>query len=112
MMMRDGRTGSSGSSSAVINPRESERQDYSTATELAKPKQAQFGMIGLGVMGRNLALNVEEKGFPVAVWNLETEWVEKFVQENNDKQITGTVTLEDFVSSVERPRRIMMMIKA
>jgi 6-phosphogluconate dehydrogenase len=82
------------------------------ATELAKPKQAQFGMIGLGVMGRNLALNVEEKGFPVAVWNLETEWVEKFVQENREKQITGTSTLEDFVGSLERPRRIMMMIKA
>ncbi len=69
-------------------------------------------MIGLGVMGRNLALNVEEKGFPVAVWNLETEWVEKFVEENREKQITGTVTLEEFVRSLERPRRIMMMIKA
>ena len=82
------------------------------ATELAKPKQAQFGMIGLGVMGRNLALNVEEKGFSVAVWNLETEWVEKFVQENRERQFTGTITLEDFVRSLERPRRIMMMIKA
>jgi 6-phosphogluconate dehydrogenase len=82
------------------------------ATDKAKVKQAQFGMIGLGVMGRNLALNVEEKGYPVAVWNLETEWVDKFVQENTDKQFTGTVTLEDFVSSLERPRRIMMMIKA
>ena len=69
-------------------------------------------MIGLGVMGRNLALNVEEKGFPVAVWNLETDWVEKFVQENREKQITGAVTLEEFVRSLERPRRIMMMIKA
>ena len=82
------------------------------ATEIAKPKQAHFGMIGLGVMGRNLALNVEEKGFPVAVWNLETEWVEKFVEENRDKQFTGAVTLEEFVRSIERPRRIMMMIKA
>jgi len=42
---------------------------------------AQFGMIGLAVMGRNLALNVEEHGFPVAVWNLETEVVDGFVSE-------------------------------
>src|SRR5207244_3425757 len=41
--------------------------------------QAQFGMIGLGVMGENLALNIEEHGFPVAVWNLEGEWVDRFV---------------------------------
>ena len=41
--------------------------------------QAQFGMIGLGVMGENLALNIEEHGFPVAVWNLETEKVDEFV---------------------------------
>lgn len=82
------------------------------ASEIAKEKKAQFGMIGLGVMGRNLALNVEEKGYPVAVWNLETEWIDKFIQENTDKQITGTVTLEEFVGSLERPRRIMMMIKA
>ena len=36
---------------------------------------SQFGIIGLGTMGRNLALNIEEHGFPVAVWNLETEWI-------------------------------------
>src|SRR5438105_15620928 len=74
--------------------------------------QAQFGMIGLGVMGENLALNVEEHGFPVAVWNLEGEWVDRFVQKNPGKQITGTKTFADFVAALERPRRIMMMIKA
>jgi len=74
--------------------------------------QAQFGMIGLGVMGRNLALNVEEHGFPVALWNLETEWVDEFIGENQAKAFIGTKTLEDFVASLERPRRIMMMIKA
>src|ERR1044071_7026798 len=78
----------------------------------AKAKTAQFGMIGLGVMGRNLALNVEEHGFPVAVWNLEPEWVDSFVNENADKQFIGTKTLADFVRNLERPRRIMMMIKA
>ena len=82
------------------------------STEEAKAKQAQFGMIGLAVMGRNLALNVEEHGFPVAVWNLETDWVDAFVNENPEKQFIGTKTLEEFVAALERPRRIMMMIKA
>jgi 6-phosphogluconate dehydrogenase len=77
-----------------------------------RAKQAQFGMIGLAVMGRNLALNVEEHGFPVAVWNLETEWVDSFVNENPGKQFIGTKSVEEFVRSLERPRRIMMMIRA
>jgi 6-phosphogluconate dehydrogenase len=77
-----------------------------------KAKQAQFGMIGLAVMGRNLALNVEEHGFPVAVWNLETEWVDSFVNENPGKQFIGTKSVEEFVRSLERPRRMMMMIRA
>ena len=82
------------------------------SSEHAKAKQAQFGMIGLAVMGRNLALNVEEHGFPVAVWNLETEWVDSFLAENPGKQFIGARTLEQFVADLERPRRIMMMIKA
>jgi 6-phosphogluconate dehydrogenase len=77
-----------------------------------RAKQAQFGMIGLAVMGRNLALNVEEHGYPVAVWNLETERVDSFVNENSGKQLVGTKTVEDFVRSLERPRRMMMMIRA
>jgi 6-phosphogluconate dehydrogenase len=81
-------------------------------SEQTEPKQAQFGMIGLAVMGRNLALNVEEHGFPVAVWNLETQWVDSFVNEYQGKQIIGTKTLGDFARALERPRRIMMMIKA
>ena len=74
--------------------------------------RAQFGMIGLGVMGENLALNIEEHGFPVAVWNLEGEWVDRFVAKNEGKQLVGTKTFEEFVAALERPRRIMMMIKA
>ncbi len=73
---------------------------------------SQFGMIGLGVMGENLALNVEDHGFSVAVWNLEGEWVDKFVNKNTGRKITGTKTFEEFVKNLERPRRIMMMIKA
>src|ERR1051325_11985242 len=78
----------------------------------AKAKQAQFVMIGLAVMGRNLALNVEEHGFPVAVWNLETEWVDKFVNDYSGKQFVGTKNIEEFVRALERPRRMMMMIRA
>jgi 6-phosphogluconate dehydrogenase len=74
--------------------------------------QAQFGMIGLGVMGQNLALNIEEHGFRVAVWNLETEWVDRFLGENSGKNFVGTKSFEEFSRSMERPRRIMMMIKA
>ena len=74
--------------------------------------RAQFGMIGLGVMGSNLALNVEEHGFTVAVWNLEPERVREFGSEHAGKKFAATTELEDFVRAVARPRRIMMMIKA
>ena len=74
--------------------------------------QAQFGMIGLAVMGMNLALNIEEHGFPVAVWNLEPERVDEFVGKNRGKQFIGTKTFADFTKALARPRRIMMMIKA
>ncbi len=75
--------------------------------------RAKFGMVGLGVMGQNLALNIVDHGFPVAVWNRETEWVDKFVAEKaKGKNVTGTKSVEEFVKALERPRRIMMMIKA
>src|SRR2546430_2320165 len=74
--------------------------------------QASFGMIGLGVMGENLALNIEEHGFPIAVWNREGDTVDRFVAKNKGKKITGTKALEEFVKAIERPRRIMLMIKA
>src|SRR5688572_28741403 len=74
--------------------------------------RAQFGMIGLGVMGANLALNVEDHGFSVAVWNREPERVREFIAQNNGKQLTGTTELQDFMRTLERPRRIMLMIKA
>jgi len=41
-----------------------------------------FGIIGLGTMGRNLALNIEEHGFPVAVWNLEADWTDAFLRDH------------------------------
>ena len=74
--------------------------------------EAHFGIIGLAVMGRNLALNIEEHGFTVAVWNRETHTAENFVSENTGKKFILASTLEEFVRALERPRRMMMMIKA
>jgi 6-phosphogluconate dehydrogenase len=75
-------------------------------------KLAQFGVIGLGVMGQNLALNIEDHGQSVAVWNLEADWIERFLQANRGRQIVGNSDLKEFVLSLEKPRRMLMMIKA
>src|SRR3954451_17065287 len=82
------------------------------STPAAGTKLAQFGVIGLSVMGENLALNIEDHGFSVAVGNLETEWTDRFVAKHQGKQFNGTKTTQAFVQSLERPRRMMMMIKA
>ena len=71
-----------------------------------------FGIIGLGTMGRNLALNIESRGVPVAVWNLETEWIDRFLAANATARFTGARTLEELAAALERPRRILMMIPA
>jgi 6-phosphogluconate dehydrogenase len=67
-------------------------------------------MIGLGTMGENLALNLMDHGTPVAVWNLETEWTDKFVAAHPDA--VGAKTLAELVRALPRPRRMLMMIKA
>jgi 6-phosphogluconate dehydrogenase len=82
------------------------------SSTISATKLSQFGVIGLGVMGQNLALNIEDHGQSVAVWNLEPEWVERFVSANEGKQIVGSSDLAQFVRSLERPRRMLMMIKA
>ena len=74
--------------------------------------QSQFGVIGLGTMGRNLALNIESRGIPVAVWNLETEWVDEFVSAHRGQAFQGTKTFVELAGALTRPRRIMMMIPA
>lgn len=71
-----------------------------------------IGMIGLGVMGRNLALNMEEKGFSVAAWDAWPEPVDRFVAASAGKQIHGFKDLEAFVKSIRRPRRIILLVKA
>ena len=73
---------------------------------------ARFGVIGLGTMGRNLALNIESRGVPVAVWNLEPEWVDDFLRDHAGQAFVGTKTFESLAAALERPRRILMMIPA
>jgi 6-phosphogluconate dehydrogenase len=72
-----------------------------------------FGLIGLAVMGENLALNVESRGFRVAVFNRTTSVVDEFVKGRAaGKQFVGCHSLEEMVKSLSRPRKIMMMVKA
>jgi 6-phosphogluconate dehydrogenase len=75
-------------------------------------EKKKIGLVGLAVMGENLALNIEEKGFPIAVWNRSIDKVASFVQRNAGKKIHGCTTPEELVSVLERPRRIIMMVKA
>ena len=75
--------------------------------------KAHFGLIGLGVMGENLVLNAERNGFSSVVYNRTYAKTEEFLAGRGaGKDIIGAATLEDFVASLERPRRILMMVKA
>lgn len=73
---------------------------------------AQIGLIGLAVMGENLALNIEEKGFPIAVFNRTVSRVDAFLSRNTGKQLIGCRSIPEFVAAIERPRRIIVMVKA
>ena len=75
--------------------------------------QCDIGLIGLAVMGENLVLNMESKGFRVAVFNRTTAVTEKFAEERaKGKNIVATRTLEEFVQALSRPRKAMIMVKA
>ncbi|MGB5134813.1 MAG: NADP-dependent phosphogluconate dehydrogenase [Prochlorococcaceae cyanobacterium] len=74
---------------------------------------AHFGLIGLGVMGENLVLNAERNGFSSVVYNRTWAKTEAFLAGRGaGKEISGARSLEEFVASLERPRRILMMVKA
>jgi 6-phosphogluconate dehydrogenase len=74
--------------------------------------KAQIGLIGLAVMGQNLVLNLERNGFTVAVFNRTTATMQDFVDSHPGKKLIATTTLEELVDSLERPRRIMIMVQA
>ena len=71
-----------------------------------------IGLIGLAVMGKNLALNIADHGYSVSVYNRSGERTNNLVNEAKDKKIVGTYSLEEFVDSLEKPRRIILMVKA
>ena len=70
------------------------------------------GVIGLAVMGKNLALNIADHGYSVAVYNRSREKTDSLLEEAKDKDIIGTYSLEEFVEALERPRKIILMVKA
>lgn len=72
-----------------------------------------IGLIGLAVMGENLVLNMDSKGFHVSVFNRTVEKVDKFMEgRGKGKNIYGARSLEDFVSSLKSPRKVFLMVKA
>jgi 6-phosphogluconate dehydrogenase len=74
---------------------------------------ADIGLIGLAVMGENLVLNMESKGFTVAVYNRSTDKVDKFLSgRGKDKKFVGAHNMAELVQAVRRPRKIMMLVKA
>ena len=76
-------------------------------------KKADIGLIGLAVMGENLVMNMESKGFTVAVFNRSTEKVTHFITGRAEgKNIIGTYSIVELINSVKKPRKIMLMVKA
>lgn len=74
--------------------------------------KAKFGMIGLGVMGRNFLLNVADSGFSCAGYDLDGEKVDALNEEGKDFDVTGVKTLEEFLEVLETPRSIMLLVPA
>jgi len=75
-------------------------------------QKSDFGLIGLAVMGQNLVLNVESRGFQVSVYNRTTAVTDQFIADNPGKKLVGAKTLEEFVGSLAIPRKIQIMVKA
>lgn len=75
-------------------------------------KKSDFGLIGLAVMGQNLVLNVESRGFQVSVYNRTTSKMTEFIGENPGRNLVGCQSLEEFVESLATPRKIQIMVQA
>ena len=72
----------------------------------------QIGVVGMAVMGRNIALNIESRGYSVALYN-RTDWkTTEVVDENPNKQLKATYSIEEFIDSLETPRKILLMVQA
>ncbi|HWC76625.1 MAG TPA: NADP-dependent phosphogluconate dehydrogenase, partial [Blastocatellia bacterium] len=79
----------------------------STKAELAK-----VGMVGLAVMGENLALNIARNGFSISVFNRDTTKVDRFLKRAGSQPVIGTRSIKEFVESLEKPRKIILLVKA
>src|SRR5262245_39350165 len=80
---------------------------------MAATPTADIGLIGLAVMGENLVLNIESRGYTVAVFNRTVSRVTDFVEgRGKGKKIAGTFSLPELVANLKRPRKVMMMVKA
>ena len=76
-------------------------------------KLLDIGLVGLAVMGENLVLNMESRGFQVSVFNRTVDKVEKFISgRGKGKKLLGAKTIEELVASLQRPRKVMLMVKA
>lgn len=75
-------------------------------------KKQQIGVVGVGVMGKSLALNFESKGFSVAVYDISQERVEGVLLEHEGKNIIGSWNVKEFINSLEQPRKILLMVNA
>lgn len=75
-------------------------------------EQPTIGVIGMAVMGKNLALNIESRGYTVAIYNRTGSKTEAVAKDHADKRLVPSYTIEDFVASLEKPRRIILMVKA
>src|SRR3954462_15315629 len=80
---------------------------------MAEQATADVGLIGLAVMGENLALNIADHGYKVAVYNRTTEVMKKFIaRENPPGGLVGCETLQEFVAAIKKPRKIIILVKA
>ncbi|MBB6454490.1 6-phosphogluconate dehydrogenase [Salirhabdus euzebyi] len=71
-----------------------------------------IGVVGVGVMGKSVALNFESKGYSVSVYDISAEKINEILEENKEKNLVGTSNIEEFVTSLEKPRKIMLMVNA
>ena len=69
-----------------------------------------IGLIGIGVMGSNIALNFSDKNIPVHVFNKSKEKINSLINKDSNTNITGTTDIEEFVNALPKPRKILMMI--
>lgn len=74
--------------------------------------EQQIGVVGMAVMGKNLALNIESRGYSVALYNRSSDKTAAVIAEHPDKRFKATFSIPEFVQSIEKPRRILLMVKA